>query len=105
MNRFKFWLGHGMTTYQSFDLMMTMFCFPRPGRYIRADVGKEFHFIKLPNFLSVEPRPYDASTYEAEIDEEEALDEEGTARIKLKVKRTWESLLKKGGIRMHSLFP
>lgn len=28
--------------------------------YIRADVGKELHFVKLPNFLSVDPRPFDA---------------------------------------------
>ena len=28
--------------------------------YIRADVGKELHFVKLPNFLSVDPRPFDS---------------------------------------------
>jgi hypothetical protein len=36
--------------------------------------------VKLPNFLSVETRPFDAETYEDEIDEEETLDEEGRAR-------------------------
>lgn len=56
--------------------------------YIRADVGKEFHFVKLPNFLSVEPKPYDPKTYEDELEDEETLDEEGRARLKLKVENT-----------------
>lgn len=43
-------------------------------------MGRELHFVKLPNFLSVEPRPFDKDTYEDEIDEEETLDEEGRAR-------------------------
>lgn len=47
---------------------------------ITTDLGKEIHFIKLPNFLSVETRPFDQETYEDEIDEEETLDEEGRAR-------------------------
>lgn len=47
---------------------------------IWTELGKELHFVKLPNFLSVETRPYDPSTYEDEIDEEETLDEEGRAR-------------------------
>lgn len=47
---------------------------------ILTELGKELHFVKLPNFLSVETRPYDPSTYEDEIDEEETLDEEGRAR-------------------------
>ena len=67
--------------------------------YIRADVGKEFHFVKLPNFLSVEPRPFDPETYEDEIDEEETLDEEGRARLKLKVENTirWRTAFDKEG--------
>lgn len=48
---------------------------------ITAGLGKEMHFVKLPNFLSVETRPYDRETYEDEIDEEETLDEEGRARL------------------------
>lgn len=44
--------------------------------------------MKLPNFLSVETRPFDHETYEDEIDEEETLDEEGRARLKLKVENT-----------------
>jgi len=39
----------------------------------------------LPNFLSVETRPYDRDTYEDEIDEEETLDEEGRARYVAKI--------------------
>nr|CAG4641973.1 EOG090X0BPX [Eurycercus lamellatus] len=67
--------------------------------YIRADVGTEFHFVKLPNFLSVEPRPYDAQTYEDELEDEETLDEEGRARLKLKVENTirWRTAFDKDG--------
>lgn len=52
---------------------------------IKTDLGHELHFVKLPNFLSVETRPYDPETYEDEVDEDEVLDEEGRARLKLKV--------------------
>lgn len=44
--------------------------------------------MKLPNFLSVDTRPFDPETYEDEIDEEETLDEEGRQRLKLKVGNT-----------------
>lgn len=47
---------------------------------ITTDLGRDIHFVKLPNFLSVETRPFDQETYEDEIDEEETLDEEGRAR-------------------------
>ncbi|CAB0014185.1 unnamed protein product, partial [Nesidiocoris tenuis] len=47
---------------------------------IVCDIGRELHFVKLPNFLSVETRPFSGDTYEDEIDEEETLDEEGRAR-------------------------
>lgn len=47
---------------------------------IVSDLGSDIHFVKLPNFLSVETRPFDAQTYEDEIDEEETLDEEGRQR-------------------------
>ena len=59
--------------------------FPAP---FRCDLGRELHFVKLPNFLSVETRPYDPAFYEDEIDEDEVLDEEGRARLKLKVENT-----------------
>lgn len=55
---------------------------------ITSDLGKEIHFVKLPNFLSVDTRPFDPETYEDEIDEEETLDEEGRQRLKLKVGNT-----------------
>ena len=55
---------------------------------IAADLGKDIHFVKLPNFLSVDTRPFDPETYEDEIDEEETLDEEGRQRLKLKVGNT-----------------
>jgi len=55
---------------------------------IATDLGRELHFVKLPNFLSVESRPYDQETYEDEMDEEMTQDEEGRARLKLKVENT-----------------
>ncbi|CAG0881664.1 unnamed protein product [Darwinula stevensoni] len=55
---------------------------------ISTDLGRELFFVRLPNFLSVEPRTYDHETYEDEIDDEETLDEEGRARLKLKVENT-----------------
>ncbi len=51
-------------------------------------MGKELHFVKLPNFLSIDCRPFDADTYEDEIEDEDSLDEEGRARLKLKVENT-----------------
>ena len=66
---------------------------------IKTDLGREIHFVKLPNFLSVETRPFEADTYEDEIDEEETLDEEGRARLKLKVENTirWREVFDKQG--------
>ncbi|CAH8441463.1 unnamed protein product [Schistosoma bovis] len=42
----------------------------------------------MPNFLSVETRPFDPNFYEDELDEDEILDEEGRTRLKLKVENT-----------------
>ncbi|KAF4524501.1 hypothetical protein B566_EDAN011512 [Ephemera danica] len=66
---------------------------------ITTDLGRELHFVKLPNFLSVETRPFDGNTYEDEIDEEETLDEEGRARLKLKVENTirWRDIFDEEG--------
>ncbi len=55
---------------------------------ITTNLGKELHFVKLPNFLSIDCRPFDAETYEDEIEDEDSLDEEGRARLKLKVENT-----------------
>lgn len=51
-------------------------------------LGKELYFVKLPNFLSVDTKPFDPALYEDEIDEDEILDEEGRTRLKLKVENT-----------------
>ena len=47
---------------------------------INTDLGRQIHFVKLPNFLSVETRPFERETYEDEVGDEETLDEEGRAR-------------------------
>lgn len=52
----------------------------------RAELGSEGAlFVKFPNFLSVETKPFDIETYEDEIEDDDVLDEEGRARLKLKV--------------------
>ena len=56
---------------------------------VKTDLGKELHFVKLPNFLSVEPRPFDPDTYEDDLlEKSETVDEEGQARVRLKVENT-----------------
>jgi RNA polymerase-associated protein LEO1 len=52
---------------------------------VKADLGKDLHFVKLPNFLSVESKPFDPEYYEDESANTDALDEEGKTRVKLKV--------------------
>lgn len=49
--------------------------------------------------MSVETRPFDHDIYEDEIDEEETLDEEGRARLKLKVENTlrWKETFNDNG--------
>lgn len=52
----------------------------------RAELGSEGPlFVKFPNFLSVETKPFDVETYEDEIEDDDVLDEEGRTRLKLKV--------------------
>jgi len=55
---------------------------------ITTNLGKELYFVKLPNFLSVDCKPFDPETYEDEIEDEENPDEEGRERLKLKVENT-----------------
>jgi len=57
---------------------------------IKTDLGNDMHFVKLPNFLSVESRPFDPDNYEDEMDEDslQQQDEEGRNRTKLKVENT-----------------
>ena len=38
---------------------------------ITTNLGKELYFVKLPNFLSVDCKPFDPETYEDEIEDEE----------------------------------
>merc|ERR1712130_913734 len=67
---------------------------------IQTDLGRDIHFVKLPNFLSVESRPFDSQTYEDEMDEEQSQqDEEGRTRLKLKVENTirWRQGFDKDG--------
>eukprot|EP00092_Neocalanus_flemingeri_P095220 GFUD01121135.1.p1 GENE.GFUD01121135.1~~GFUD01121135.1.p1 ORF type:complete len:615 (-),score=221.68 GFUD01121135.1:41-1885(-) len=67
---------------------------------INTDLGREIHFVKLPNFLSVESRPFDETTYEDEMDEDQnQQDEEGRTRLKLKVENTirWRQAFDKAG--------
>ena len=52
----------------------------------RAELGSEGPlFVKFPNFLSVDTKPFDPETYEDENEDEDVLDEEGRNRLKLKV--------------------
>lgn len=66
---------------------------------IIADLGKSIHFVKLPNFLSIDTHPYDPQWYEDEIDEDEVHDDEGRARLKLKVENTirWRNVTDQDG--------
>lgn len=52
------------------------------------NLGSKPYYVKLPNFLSIDTREYDPLHYEDEIDEDEQLDNEGRARMKLKVENT-----------------
>ncbi|XP_068716081.1 RNA polymerase-associated protein LEO1-like [Montipora foliosa] len=56
--------------------------------YCRFSLGSELYFVKMPNFLSIERKPFDPSSFEDEMEEDEVLDEEGRARLKLKVENT-----------------
>jgi len=66
---------------------------------IVTNLGRDIHFVKMPNFLSVETRPFDVDTYEDEIDEEDVMDEEGRQRLKLKVGNTirWREIFDSDG--------
>jgi len=56
---------------------------------ISTNLGDEIHFVRLPNFLSVQSRPFDKNYYEDEDDDEEnVMDEEGKARLRLKMENT-----------------
>jgi RNA polymerase-associated protein LEO1 len=53
---------------------------------ISVDLGPSGpYFVKFPNFLSVESRPFDADHYQDEVDDDDQHDEEGRNRLKLRV--------------------
>uniref|UniRef100_A0A914L3T1 RNA polymerase-associated protein LEO1 n=1 Tax=Meloidogyne incognita TaxID=6306 RepID=A0A914L3T1_MELIC len=55
----------------------------------KVDLGEEGpYFVKLPNFLSIETKPFDPETYDDEIEEDETLDDDGRTRLKLKLENT-----------------
>ncbi|XP_059557201.1 RNA polymerase-associated protein LEO1-like isoform X2 [Myotis daubentonii] len=56
--------------------------------FFRSDLGNELHFIKLPKFLSIEPKPFDPQYYEDEFAAVTVLDEEERTRLKIKVENT-----------------
>ena len=63
-------------------------------------LGENLHQARLPNFISVDTRPFDPETYEDEIeDDNEVTDEEGRARLKLRVENTirWRHALDERG--------
>jgi len=45
-------------------------------------------FVKFPNFLSVDTKPFDPETYEDEVEDDEVMDDEGRTRLKLKLENT-----------------
>ncbi|XP_053784405.1 RNA polymerase-associated protein LEO1 [Desmodus rotundus] len=53
-----------------------------------SDLGNELYFVKLPKFLSIEPKPFDPQYYEDEFADEKVLDEEERTRLKIKVENT-----------------
>ncbi|OAF65419.1 hypothetical protein A3Q56_06851 [Intoshia linei] len=55
---------------------------------IKPDYGNNLYVIKLPAFLGIETKPFDAYTYVNEVDENELTNDEGCAKIKLKVENT-----------------
>nr|XP_009859183.1 uncharacterized protein LOC494392 isoform X1 [Ciona intestinalis] len=69
---------------------------------IMTDLGSAIHFVRFPNFISVEARPFDPAVYEDEIEEDELLDEEGRTRLKLKVENTmrWRKYVDENGIEL-----
>ena len=66
---------------------------------INTDLGEQINFVRFPNFLSVEPKPFDPAHYEDEVEEDDDLDEEGRTRLKLKVENTirWRKVTQPDG--------
>ena len=49
--------------------------------------GEDLAFVKFPNFMSVDTKPFDSALYEDEGEDDEVLDDEGRARLKLRVRK------------------
>lgn len=63
------------------------------------NLGSKLYYVKLPNFLSIDTREYDPNFYEDEIADDEKMDNEGRARMKLKVENTirWRKVTNSDG--------
>lgn len=55
---------------------------------VNPNLGSKKYYLKLPNFLSIGTHEYDPQCYEDEIDEDERQDQEGKAKLKLRVENT-----------------
>ncbi|XP_012783347.2 RNA polymerase-associated protein LEO1-like [Ochotona princeps] len=55
---------------------------------INSDLGSELYFVKLPKYLSIEPKPFDPRFYEDEFEGEKMLYEEDRIQLKVKVENT-----------------
>nr|XP_051677963.1 RNA polymerase-associated protein LEO1 [Oryctolagus cuniculus] len=55
---------------------------------INSDLGNELHFVKLPKFLSIDPKPFDPQFYEDEREDKKMPYDGDRIRLKLKVENT-----------------
>ncbi len=62
-------------------------------------LGGEAYHVKLPNFLTVVTQQFDADYYEQENEDEDLLDEEGRARLKLRCENSirWRKVVDADG--------
>ncbi|KAH9392762.1 Paf1 complex component [Tyrophagus putrescentiae] len=65
----------------------------------KAEEFKSVDYVKLPNFLSIDTHPFDPQTYEDEACDDDRQDDEGRARLKLKVENTirWRRVVDEDG--------
>ena len=72
---------------------------PRMKINFKAEEFKSVDYVKLPNFLSIDTQPFDPQTYEDEACDDDRQDDEGRARLKLKVENTirWRRVVDEDG--------
>ncbi len=72
---------------------------PRMKINFKAEEFKSVDYVKLPNFLSIDTHPFDPQTYEDEACDDDRQDDEGRARLKLKVENTirWRRVVDEDG--------